>query len=64
MGVVVVATAVVNAVVHERFLDHPPGLLRRVADALPIKTVRVGSGYVADDEAVEVPTLVGTIDGP
>lgn len=64
LGVVVVATAVVNAVVHERFLDHPPGLLRRVADALPIKTVRVGSGYVADDEAVEVPTLVGTTDGP
>lgn len=41
---------VVNAVVWEQYRQDPPGLLRRVADRIPIPTTTFGSGYVDEGE--------------
>ncbi len=41
---------VVNAVVWEQHRHDPPGLLRRIADRIPIPTTTFGSGYVGEGE--------------
>ncbi|HMS87749.1 MAG TPA: hypothetical protein PKE56_04865 [Acidimicrobiales bacterium] len=43
-----------NAVIHERYRDDPPGVLRRVAGLVPRLELTVGSGYVPEGEVVEV----------
>ncbi len=44
---------VVNAVVWEQHRHDPPGLLRRIADRIPIPTTTFGSGYVGEGEDAE-----------
>lgn len=53
-----------NSVTWEQMKDDPPGLLRRIADRVPLPTTKFGSGYVADDEIAEtVGSALGTFTG-
>ncbi len=58
VGVLVWIMLLVNAVVWELRRDDPPGLLRRIADKVPLPTTSFGSGYVAEGEIAE------TVGGP
>ena len=44
---------VVTAVVWDHYEHEPPGLLRRIADRVPIPTTTFGSGYVPEGSAVD-----------
>lgn len=58
VGVLLWAMLLVNSVVWEQRQDDPPGLLRRIADRVPLPTTTFGSGYVGEDEVAE------TVGGP
>jgi uncharacterized BrkB/YihY/UPF0761 family membrane protein len=53
LGLFVVIAVTANAVVWERHREDPPGILRRIADRVPIPTTRFGSGYIAAGETIE-----------
>ena len=53
LGLNLMMVCVVNAVVWERLEEDPPGLLRRVAEKLPIPETTFGSGYVPVGGSVE-----------
>jgi uncharacterized BrkB/YihY/UPF0761 family membrane protein len=53
LGLFVVLGLTANAVVWERHRGDPPGILRRIADRVPIPTSRFGSGYVSEGDSVE-----------
>lgn len=50
IGFLLWTVQVVNAVVWEQHRLDPPGLLRRIADRIPIPTTTFGSGYVEEGE--------------
>ncbi len=53
-----------NAVVWQERLADPPGLLRRIADKVPLPTTTFGSGYVPEDEVAEtVGSALGAFPG-
>jgi uncharacterized BrkB/YihY/UPF0761 family membrane protein len=54
IGATVVVALATNAVMWERFETDPPGLLRRIADRIPIPASTLGLGYVAEGEDVEM----------
>jgi uncharacterized BrkB/YihY/UPF0761 family membrane protein len=58
VGVLLWAMLLVDAVVWEERRDDPPGLLRRIADRVPLPTTSFGSGYVGEDDEAE------TVGGP
>lgn len=53
LGLLLVLAPVVNAAVWERFDGEAPGLLRRIAERVPIPTTTWGSGYVPEGGAVD-----------
>lgn len=53
LGLNFMLVSTVNAVIWERHRHDPPGILRRVAEKLPIPTTTFGSGYVAEGDSVE-----------
>jgi uncharacterized BrkB/YihY/UPF0761 family membrane protein len=63
IGAFVVLALAANAIVWERFETDPPGLLRRIADRIPIPASTLGLGYVAEGEDVEVFTPFGSPGG-
>lgn len=58
VGALLWAMLLVDAVVWEQRRDDPPGLLRRIADRVPLPTTGFGSGYVGEGEEAE------TVGGP
>jgi hypothetical protein len=48
----------VDSVVWEHRRDDPPGILRRIADKVPLPTTSFGSGYVGEAEVAD------TVGGP
>ena len=58
VGVLLWMLLLVDAVVWEQRRDDPPGLLRRIADKVPLPTTTFGSGYVGEDDVAE------TVGGP
>lgn len=55
LGLLLTLAPVVNAVVFERYQHDPPGLLRRIAERVPIPTDALGSGYLPEGAVVEAP---------
>ncbi|MEI2696805.1 MAG: YhjD/YihY/BrkB family envelope integrity protein [Microthrixaceae bacterium] len=53
VGVLLWLMMLVNAVVWQQRRDDPPGVLRRIADRVPLPTTAFGSGYVAEDDVAE-----------
>jgi uncharacterized BrkB/YihY/UPF0761 family membrane protein len=53
LGLLLALAPTVNAVVWERYEDDPPGILRRIADRVPIPTTTLGSGYVPEGGTVD-----------
>lgn len=53
IGLFLTLAPVANAVVWEHYEGRPPGLLRRIAERVPIPTTRIGSGYVPDEGTAE-----------
>ncbi len=58
VGLLLWLMLLVDAVVWEQRRDDPPGLLRRIADKVPLPTTTFGSGYVGEDDVAE------TVGGP
>jgi uncharacterized BrkB/YihY/UPF0761 family membrane protein len=58
VGALLWAMLLVDAVVWEERGDDPPGLLRRIADRVPLPTTSFGSGYVGEGDEAE------TVGGP
>ena len=58
VGVLLWLMLLVDAVVWEHRRDDPPGILRRIADKVPLPTTSFGSGYVPEDEVAD------TVGGP
>ena len=50
IGFLLWLSPLVNAVVWEQRRDDPPGVLRRIADRVPLPTTTFGSGYVPEGE--------------
>ena len=53
VGFMLWAMFLVNSVVWEHRRDDPPGLLRRIADRVPLPTTTFGSGYVGEGDAAD-----------
>ena len=53
VGLLLVLAPLANATVWEHYEDDPPGLLRRIADRIPIPATAFGVGYVPDGDAVK-----------
>ena len=58
VGVLLWTMLLVDAVVWEQRRDDPPGLLRRIADKVPLPTTTFGSGYVGEGDVAD------TVGGP
>jgi membrane protein len=61
IGLLLVLAPIANATVWEHYEDDPPGLLRRIADRIPIPSTAFGVGYVGEGDAV---TLTDPLLGP
>lgn len=63
LGLMLTLAPTLNAVMWERYQSAPPGLLRRIADMVPIPTTIWGSGYVSEGDSTEgfvgAPTWIG-----
>jgi uncharacterized BrkB/YihY/UPF0761 family membrane protein len=53
VGFLLWAMLLVNSVVWEQRREDPPGVLRRIADRVPLPTTTFGSGYVGEGEAAD-----------
>lgn len=65
IGFLLWLSPLVNAVVWEARREDPPGVLRRIADRVPLPTTTFGSGYVPEgDEADTVGSALASVTNP